>query len=83
MTNAEKLRQLVQDVFLLDASEFRFDLDRDSVDTWDSLGVVSLAVGVHETFGYHMSPDEAAGLGGVGDLVSLLRAKGIGLELDA
>ena len=74
MSNSQKLRELVQDVFLLDPAEFRLDLTRDEIDTWDSLGVVSLAVGIHDTFGYHMSPDEAAHLGGLGDLVALRTA---------
>jgi acyl carrier protein len=64
-------------VFLLNPSEFRFDLTRNDIVTWDSLGVVSLAVGVHETFGYHMTPEEAVSVHGVGDLITLLRSKGI------
>jgi acyl carrier protein len=59
MTNREKLQDLLQDILLLDPSEFRFDLQREEVQTWDSLSVVAIAVGVDETFGYHMSPDEA------------------------
>lgn len=80
MSNRDKLRELVQDVFLLDSAEFRPDLTRDDIDTWDSLGVVSLAVGVHETFGYHMTPEEAAGLHGLADLVALLEQKGISFD---
>ena len=49
MGNREKLKQLLTDIFLLDPSEFRFDLSREQVETWDSLAVVSVAVGVHET----------------------------------
>lgn len=77
LKNRQKLRELVQDVFLLDADEYRSDLTREDVDTWDSLGVVSLAVGVHETFGYHMRADEAAGIRGLEDLVALLERQGI------
>lgn len=77
MSNREKLRQLMLDVFLLAPAEFRFDLRREDVETWDSLGVVSLAVGIHETFGYHMSPEEATALGSVADVMSLLEAKGV------
>lgn len=80
MSNREKLKNLILDVFLLNPTEFRFDLMRDEVDTWDSLGVVSLAVGVHETFGYHMTPDEATSLKGVGDVISVLQAKGIDFD---
>ena len=47
------------DVFLLEPSDFRFSLTRKEVETWDSLGIVAMAVGVHETFGYHFTPVEA------------------------
>ena len=77
MTNHEKLRELLIDVFLLDPSEYDVGLTRDDIDTWDSLGVVSMAVGVHETFGHHMSPEEAMGIGSVRDIVTYLRSKGV------
>ena len=77
MTNRDKLRSLLTDIFLLDGSEFRFDLAREEVETWDSLAVVSLAVGIQETFGYHCTPPEAMGLRGFGDIMALLSAKGI------
>ena len=76
MTNREKLKNVLLDVFLLSDGEFRFDLTRDEIDTWDSLGVVSLAVGIHETFGYHMKPEEATALRGIPDLLALLSSKG-------
>lgn len=79
MSNRAKLKQLMLDVFLLDDTEFRFDLRRSEIDTWDSLGVVSLAVGVHQTFGYHPTPEEATGLAGVADVIALLEARGIDL----
>jgi acyl carrier protein len=65
------------DVFLLTPEEFRYDLTRGDVETWDSFGVVSLAVGVHETFGYHFTPEEATGIQGVEDVVRVLRSRGI------
>lgn len=77
MGNREKLRQLLIDIFLLDASEFRFDLSREQVETWDSLAVVSVAVGVHETFGYHPTPEEATAIKSVPDIITLLESKGI------
>lgn len=80
MTNREKLQTVLLDIFLLQPEEFRFDLTRDEIDTWDSLGVVSLAVGIHEAFGYHMAPEEATGLRSVPDLIALLTAKGIAFD---
>jgi len=78
--NREKLRQLLLDVFLLDPSEFRWDLERSQVETWDSLGTVSLAVGVQDVFGYHMAPAEATGLKSLAELVALLSARGVALD---
>lgn len=80
MTNREKLRQLLIDVFLLEPAEFRFDLRREEIDTWDSLGVISIGVGLKETFGHHPTPAEAMALSSVADIVRLLEAKGISLD---
>lgn len=77
MTNRETLQDLLLDVLLLDPSEFRFDLKREEIQTWDSMGVVAIAVGVDETFGYHFSPDEATSLTGVSDIIRILETKGI------
>jgi len=77
VSNHDKLKDLLIDTFLLEDAEYSVDLTREDVDTWDSLGVVSLAVGVHETFGYHFTPEEATGIGSVADIVRLLESKGI------
>jgi acyl carrier protein len=80
MNNKDKLRSLVQDVFLLTPEEFRFDLTRSEVETWDSFGVVSLAVGAQQTFGYHFTPEEASAIEGVADIMRILGSKGISFE---
>ena len=80
MENREKLKKVVEDVFLLQPGEFRCDLRRDEVETWDSFGVVSLAVGIQEVFGYHCTPAEASGIKSVGDIINLLSAKGIDFD---
>ena len=73
----EQLRELILDILLLEPDEYSLDLKREDVDTWDSLSVVSIAVGIHETFGYHPSPDEATAIAGVGDIIELLESKGV------
>lgn len=80
MDNAEKLKELLQDVFLLNASEFHFNLKRQDIDTWDSLGVVSMAVGVEEVFGYHFTPEEAMGIESVRDIIEKLEENGISFD---
>ncbi len=80
MTNREKLQKLIEDVFLLDPSEFSFELMRSAVETWDSFGVVSLAVGLQQTFGPHLTAEEANGIKGVNDIINVLAGKGISFE---
>ena len=65
------------DVFLIDESEYSLEMAQEDVDTWDSLGLVSMAVGVEETFGYHFSQEEALSINTVQDIVDLLTTKGI------
>ncbi len=77
MENRQKLRDLLMDVLLLSDQEFSFDLHREQVETWDSLAVVAIAAGIDETFGYHLSGDEAVSLAGVGDIVKILEREGI------
>lgn len=77
MTNREKLSNLLIDIFLLEPEEFSFELSREEVETWDSLAVVSVAVGVKETFDYHLMPEEATGIQKVQDIIDLLETKGI------
>jgi acyl carrier protein len=80
MSNKDKLEELLVEVLILEEGEFRFDLMREDVDSWDSLAVVALAVGVEETFGYHMKPEEALEIRGVRDIIALLESKGISFD---
>jgi acyl carrier protein len=77
VTNLEKLEQLFVDVFLLAPGEWTLTLSREDVDTWDSLGVVSLGVGIQETFGYHPTAEEAVALRSVDDVIALLETHGV------
>lgn len=80
VSNREKLKGLLLDVFLLDPAEFRFDLQRGEIDSWDSLGTVSLALGIEETFGHHLTPAEVTGLAGVDDILTVLARRGVHFE---
>ena len=75
--NRSKLADLLVDVFLLEPEEFNFDLRKDEIDTWDSLGTVAMAVGIQEEFGYHFTPEEATRLESISAIVELLGSKGI------
>ena len=77
MDNHQKLKDLLMDVFLIEESEYSLDLSQQDVDTWDSLGLVSMAVGVEETFGYHFTQEEALSIKKFRDIVDVLESKGI------
>lgn len=77
MGNHDQLKELMLDILLLEPAEYSLELSRDQVETWDSLAVVSIAVGLDETFGYHPTPAEATAIHSVGDIVELLERNGI------
>jgi len=80
MSNLEKLKELLIDVFLIDESEFRLDLTQEETETWDSLGTVSMAVGIEETFGYHFSQEEVLSITSCQDIINILTTKGINFD---
>ena len=80
MNNREKLKRLLMDIFLMDEADFRFDLRREEIPTWDSLATVSMAVGVQESFGHHFTPSVALGVQGFADIVRFLESKGVALN---
>jgi acyl carrier protein len=77
--NRTKLVELLSSVFLLEPGTFRFDMRRDEVETWDSLGVVSLAVGLQDTFSVHLAPEEALAIGSFQEVVDALTRRGVDL----
>jgi acyl carrier protein len=81
MTNHSKLKQLILDVFLLSEEEYSLNLKREDIQTWDSLGVVSMAVGIQETFGYHLKPEQATAIASVSDIIQVLTENGVHFDV--
>jgi acyl carrier protein len=79
-TNRERLKSVMLDILLMEPDEFTFDLQRDQAETWDSLAIVAIAVGIQETFGYHLTQDEAMSIRGVQDIIAILRQKGVPID---
>jgi len=80
MSNQQMLRELLLDVFLIDESEYSLELSQEDVETWDSMGLVAMAVGVEETFGYHLTQEEALSIRKFQDVVDILTTKGISFD---
>ncbi|MCH2109943.1 MAG: acyl carrier protein [Polyangiaceae bacterium] len=77
VNNIDKLSELLTEVFLLEPEEFSLELKRADVETWDSLGIVAMAVGIKDEFGYHFTPEEATSIESVQDIITILTSKGI------
>ena len=73
----QQRRELLVDVFWMDDEDYRDSSGPDGIEGWDSLATVSMAVGVHETFGHHMTPDEVATIRTIADIKGYLRGKGV------
>lgn len=78
--NRERLKDLLVEVLLIEPDEFNFSLKKGDVETWDSLAVVAIAVGIEEEFGYHPTTEEAMRLQSVQDMVTLLEEKGFAFD---
>jgi len=75
--NDARLRSLLCDVFLMDEELYRDENGPEQIAGWDSLATVSMAVGVHETFGHHMTPKDVALIRTIGDIKAYLRRQGV------
>ena len=80
MSNHQELKELLMDVFLISESEYSLGRSQKDVETWDSMGLVAMAVGIEETFGYHFSQEEALSIKKFQDIVDILRTKGISFD---
>lgn len=80
MTEYHALRTVLDDVLLLEPDEFRLDLSRREVETWDSVGQVFVANAIETQFAIHASPDEWAAVDTVADVIELLGRHGVQFE---
>lgn len=75
--NDLKLRNLLVEILLIDDNQYRDENGPDTIETWDSLAMVRIAVGVEEAFGYKMTPEEMVSLDSIGEIKAILRSQDI------
>jgi len=78
--NDLKLRNLLVETLLIEDEQYRNENGPDTIETWDSLAMVRIAVGVEEVFGYKMTPEEMVSLDSIGDIKAILRSHDIGFD---
>lgn len=75
--NDLKLRDLLVEILLIDEEQYRDENGPDAIETWDSLAMVRIAVGIEEVFGCGMTPEEMVSLESIGDIKAILRSHDI------
>lgn len=75
------LQNIFREVFDQDDLTLRPDLSAKDVPGWDSFNHINLIVALEEAYNLTFDTEEIAGMANVGDLVAVLRAKGIDVTL--
>jgi acyl carrier protein len=75
--NDVKLRNLLVEILLIDDNQYRDENGPDTIETWDSLAMVRIAVGIEGAFAYNMTPEEMVSMESIGDIKAILRSHDI------
>lgn len=77
----EFLENIFREVFENEALVLRGDLSAKDVDGWDSFNHINLIVMLEESYKITFETEEIASMANVGDLITILRTKGIDVSL--
>jgi acyl carrier protein len=69
---AERLSELMRDVFDVDDLEYRDSLKADDVEGWDSLSHVRFLIAVEKEFGFRFTSGEIDGFKNVGEVLDVI-----------
>jgi len=72
----EQLRNLVAEVFEADAAQINDETNLRSLPAFDSVNVLSLMIALDERMGVRLSPEQAASLQQMKELVQIAREQG-------
>ncbi|HEX3727110.1 MAG TPA: acyl carrier protein [Pirellulales bacterium] len=73
----ERTRQVVAEVLGLSPAEVTLATSHESVENWDSLNLLNILMAIEGEFDVSISPEEAAQFVSVGQIVNVLRTKGV------
>jgi len=77
--NNDKLKNMLVDIFMMDASEYADDRGPNEIEGWDSLATVSMSVSIQQQFGEQMSIEDVAAIHNIGDIRQFLRSRGVAI----
>ncbi|HBI52397.1 MAG TPA: acyl carrier protein [Ruminococcaceae bacterium] len=72
----KRLTELFRDFFDDDSIEIDEDTTADDIDDWDSLSHITLMSAVEDEFGVKFTMGEVSGMGNVGEMAEIIKARG-------
>ena len=75
--NDRALRQVLVEVLLIDDDQYRDDFGPAQIGSWDSLGMIEIALAVEQRFGVTLQPEQMVTLQTIGELKDHLREQGV------
>lgn len=73
------LRQVLIEVLLIDDDQYRDDYGPAQIGSWDSLGMIEIALAVEQRFGVALQPEQMVTLQTIGELKGHLREQGVAI----
>lgn len=78
----DRFQSIFRDVFRDETLAVHRGLTAKDVKGWDSFNHINLIVAIEDAFGVTFRTDEMAGAATVGNLVDILRSKGVDIAMD-
>jgi acyl carrier protein len=70
--NAERLSEIMRDIFDLEDLEYHDSLKADDVEGWDSLSHLRFLIAVEKEFGFRFTSGEIDGFKNVGEMLDVV-----------
>ena len=71
---------MLAECFNLPVEEMHADLQRDTIDDWDSMGALMLMAELDERFGIELTADVSREMKRIGDVLAFLKVHGVLIE---
>jgi acyl carrier protein len=74
-TLIEKVRTIASDVFSVPLPQISIDSSPETIDSWDSIQHLTLALTLEEKFGIQLSPEEIERMRNIGETAKMIQTK--------
>lgn len=71
----EQVRAIASDLFSIPVSEIKTDSTPETIENWDSIQHLNLALSIEEKFALQLSPEEIEKMRNIGEIAKLIESK--------